>query len=196
MRNAWYGDKRDIVKWSVLLQLAKKYRLSVIVQICFLNMYEFPPIYLDGETFPVPSEVLKQFRTIRSVESISEKVRVAVFDELFSDRRQYLSNALRFIRQFAEYPRAIFLDPDTGLAPSKASVKHVTDDEINSFWSMLSPGDILVIYQHKTNYAGKPWIEDKKQQLAQAIHVDASNVKVANGEQIADDVVFFYVCKP
>jgi len=55
--------------------------------------------------------------------------------------------------------------------------------------------DILVFYQHQTNRNGQPWIEPKKMQLANAIGVDESYVKVANGDSIAHDVAFYFLPK-
>ena len=33
MRDQWYGDKRDMVKWAALLHLAQRERLSAILQV-------------------------------------------------------------------------------------------------------------------------------------------------------------------
>ena len=54
---------------------------------------------------------------------------------------------------------------------------------------------MLVVYQHKTNRSGKPWIEGKQQQLALVTGVDRLEVKVAEGNTIASDVVFFFIRK-
>jgi len=103
--------------------------------------------------------------------------------------------ALRFVSRFAGQPLAVFLDPDTGLAPKNASVKHVTDAEVKDFWSALAPRDVLVLYQHQTNRSGAPWIQDKRKQFASAIDFPLSCVKVAKGKSIAHDVAFYYAKK-
>ena len=129
MRTLWFSDNRDLVKWSALLHLARQHKLSVIVQLCFLNPHEFPPLTLDGVTMPIPHEVIKQFRSLHSVETLSDKVEIKVFDHPFTNRTAYLKTALEYANQFAGRPRAVFLDPDTGLSPRKPDFKHVTDAE-------------------------------------------------------------------
>jgi len=52
-----------------------------------------------------------------------------------------------------------------------------------------------VFYQHETNKAGKPWIEEKRVQFASAIGVPGDKVGVASGPKIAKDVVFFHASK-
>ena len=84
------------------------------------------------------------------------------FEEPFHDRKTYLLSALRYIAQFDGSPKAVFLDPDTGLAPRKPSSTHVDATEVNDFWSKLASGDFFVLYQHQTNFAGRPWIEEKR----------------------------------
>src|SRR5205085_9119853 len=104
MKAKWYGDQSDLVKWSVLLHLAKAHKLHTIVQICFLNHYDFPSISIDGEKFQVPREVIQHFRTISSVQNISKDVRIFVFEEAFYNRDAYLSSALEYIAQFDALP--------------------------------------------------------------------------------------------
>ena len=107
----------------------------------------------------------------------------------------YLKAALEFIGEFSNRPRAVFLDPDTGLAPGIVNVKHVTEAEARQFWSALAPRDVLVLYQHQTNRNGTPWVQEKRRQFASAIGIPSSRVRVAKGESIARDVVFYYASK-
>ena len=195
MRTLWFSDNRDLVKWSALLHLARQHKLSVILQLCFLNPHEFPPITLDGVTMPIPQEIIKQFRSLRSVETLSDEVEIKVFDHPFTNRAAYLKTALEYVNQFAGRPRAVLLDPDTGLSPRKPDFKHVTDAEARKLWSILAPGDVIVLYQHQTNRRNQPWVKQKLKQFATALDIPVSRVKVAKGESIARDVVFYYASK-
>ena len=56
-------------------------------------------------------------------------------------------------------------------------------------------GSVFVFYQHETNKAGKPWIEDKRAQLADAIRIPIEKLGVASSPKIAKDVVLFYASK-
>lgn len=90
----------------------------------------------------------------------------------------------------------MLLDPDTGLAPAKVKLEHVTPDEVRTIFSKLCSGDILVLYQHQTNRNGKPWIAPKRRQFADAIRVKVSNVGTATGTEVSRDVAFFFAEKP
>ena len=122
--------------------------------------------------------------------------KVEVVSETFGDRSDYLQIVLQRIRSRAQRPGVVFLDPDTGLEPAGvAGPQHVLDAEVEKIWAVLSPGDIIVFYQHQTNRNGMPWIEPKKLQLEQALHVRKGAAKLAWAPGIATDVAFFYIEK-
>ena len=195
MRNIWVGDNRDIVKWSTLLHLADHHNVKHILQICFLNPHDFSPIVIDGKEFPVPAPVIQHFRNVNNVKNILSNTEISVFDEPFNNRAAYLSSVLNFISKH-NGPKCVFLDPDTGLEPkNRVNKTHVTNAEAHNIWNTLENGDVLVIYQHKTNMMGLPWIPEKHLQMANAIVVNVSQVKIAKSEEIAHDVVFLYAVK-
>lgn len=195
MKTAWFGDNRDLVKWGALLHIARERKASVIVQVCFLNSHKFPQLTIDGKSVAIPPGVIEHFRSIRSVEHLTNEVGIKVFDLPLGNRRRYLNAALEYIGQFSGERRVVFLDPDTGLTPGKTDVTHVTDAEAKEFWSALAPGDTIVLYQHQTNRSGKPWVQPKRKQFAAAIEIPVSCVKIAKGSRIAHDVVFYYASK-
>jgi hypothetical protein len=122
-------------------------------------------------------------------------VAIKVFDRPFNDRSAYLKAALEYVAQFAGRPRAVFLDPDTGLSPRKTDITHVTGEEAREFWSALAPRDVIVLYQHQTNRNGSPWVEQKRKQFASAIAIPSSRVKISKCESVARDVVLYYASK-
>jgi hypothetical protein len=101
-------------------------------------------------------------------------------------------------RELAEYVDSerqwciVFLDPDTGLESQNSSLDHVLNDETSAIWNNMKNGDVFVFYQHRTNRAGQPWIEPKRNQLAEALHLRPDAVKMAQAPDIANDVVFFF----
>ncbi|MFN3716710.1 MAG: hypothetical protein ACK4R8_08315 [Thiobacillus sp.] len=117
MRDQWYSDNRDLIKWSVLLLLARKISADRIIQIAFLNPSEFGEVEIDGEHHLIPDEVLSQFRDIRGITGLSRKPQISVFDVPLHDRRVYLRSAIDYITSFGRERRIVFLDPDTGLEP-------------------------------------------------------------------------------
>jgi hypothetical protein len=86
----------------------------------------------------------------------------------------------------------VFLDPDTGLEPRNPKFEHVLEKEAKAVFDALKSDDVFVFYQHQTNRNGSPWIEEKRKQLAGALEIPQKEVKIASGQKIAHDVVFYY----
>ena len=196
MRDKFYADNRDLVKWAVLFQLAKDFRAQRILQFAFYQPSEFAKIKLDGIDFDIPQEVIAHFRDLRTIESINSKIVVMVFDTLLENRDRYLEAVIAFLSRFKRERCVVFLDPDTGLEPNNPSLNHVLESEAKAIWQEKKPGDVYVFYQHQTNRAGRPWIELKRGQLERALGLPEHSIKIAQGPQIAHDVVFFYMQKP
>ncbi len=196
MRDQWFSDNRDLIKWSVLLLLARQSGASRVVQIALLNPSDYGQVEIDGKSYDIPSEVLSCFRDIRTVTDLSHNPRISVFDAPFQNRGYYLSAALDYVASFGNERCVVFLDPDTGLEPNGGGdTKHVLEREARQFWTALPAGSLFVFYQHETNKAGKPWIEEKRKQLARAISIPVEQIRTASGPKIARDVVFFFAAK-
>lgn len=195
MRNRWYSDNRDIVKWSILSHLARIAEAKRILQIAYFRHDDFEAIDIDGEQFETPPEVKTHFRDIRKIENLSSHVEINVFDTVFENRETYHLQAKDFINSFAKDKCIVFLDPDTGLEPTHPNLTHVLEEEIRKIWAIMKSGDILVFYQHQTNRNGTPWIEPKRAQFESAIETPRGSVKIAHGFKLARDVAFFYVKK-
>ncbi len=195
MRNKWYSDNRDLVKWSILTHLARMASVARILQIAYFRHDDFEAIEIDGKQFEIPSEVKSHFRDIRRIEDLSSHVEINVFDAVFQNREVYHLQARDFIKSFAKEKCIVFLDPDTGLEPAHPNLTHVLEEEIRKIWVALKSGDVLVFYQHQTNRNGAPWIEPKRSQFERAIKAPNGSVKIAHGFKLARDVAFFYVKK-
>ena len=54
MKDTWYGDNRDIVKWGTLAHLAARESIKTIVQIPYLRPGDRPPLQTgSGELHPL-----------------------------------------------------------------------------------------------------------------------------------------------
>jgi hypothetical protein len=190
MRDKFYADNRDLVKWAILHRLAETFQAHRILQIAYYRPSEFAKILLDGEEHDIPQEILGHFRDLKTVETINSKIRVKVFAEPFEQRDNYLKSVKSFLSSYEERC-VVFLDPDNGLAPQRPSLKHVLESEAKAFWEEMKSGDVYVFYQHQNNRAGLPWIEPKRRQLERALGLPEHSIKIAKGPQIAHDVVFF-----
>jgi hypothetical protein len=196
MRDRFYSDNCDLVKWAILHRLAEIFEAQRILQFAYYRRSEFANVIIDGEEYSIPQEVLSHFRDLRTVGSLKSDIRITVFDALFEDREHYLKAAEAFLLKFRKERCVVFLDPDTGLEPQSPSLDHVLESEAKTIWETTKSGDVYVFYQHQTNLAGKPWIEPKRRQLERALNLPEHSIKIARGPQIARDVVFFYKQKP
>jgi len=195
MQDKWYSDNRDLVKWSVLLVLARKYKAERIIQIAYYRQSDFGEIEIDGQRYQMPSEILPFFRAFKNISRLSQLPCISIFPEIFENRVSYHQAAIEFIEGFAAERCVVFLDPDTGLEPKRGpDLKHVSNAEARAVWDAIPSGWPYVLYQHLTNRAGRPWIEEKRRQFKDAIGV--SQVGVASAQKIANDVVLFYALKP
>jgi len=197
MKDLWYGDNRDLIKWSVLFRLAQKYRAERILQIAYLTPSEFPQIIIDDQESDVAPEVIAHLRSIHNIKGMRSGARVEVHDCPLTDRAQYSEGVIEFISRFQREKCLVFLDPDIGLEPNgDPGLEHVLESEARTIWQSLKPEDVFVFYQHQTNRRGEPWIEEKKTQLEGALGVEPGFLKVAHRlpprRTIAPDVVFYF----
>jgi hypothetical protein len=72
VKDKWYGDNRDLVKWGVLLKLASLYGASRIVQVAY---YRPETIEIDGVSYPMSDAVMVHFSR-----SVMDIVRLNVDD--------------------------------------------------------------------------------------------------------------------
>ncbi len=192
MQDRWYADNRDLVKWGVLLRLAEAFEVSRILQLAFYRPSAFGQIVIDGQAQELPAEAIAHFRDLRTIGGIRSRVSVTVFDPVFEDRYVYLKAVLDLLLVFARERCIVFLDPDKGLEPQKPGLEHVRDAEAREIWDGMKKDDVFVFYQHQTNRSGQPWVEPKRDQLANALGVQGAAIRVAHSPEIANDVVFFF----
>ncbi len=195
MRDKYYADNRDLVKWGVLLTLAERHAAKHILQVLYYRQTEWAQLDLNGEPISLPAAVVRHFRQATAVAAIEASAPVDVLADAFVDRAEYHRAVVDRIRNRPATPGIVFLDPDTGLEPETPSLDHILDSEVATVWAELKAGDVLVFYQHQTNRNGQPWIAPKKEQFERAIGLPPGSAKLAKSEKIARDVVFFYCQK-
>ncbi|MCX5998107.1 MAG: hypothetical protein NTU41_00535 [Chloroflexi bacterium] len=194
MRDQWYGDARDLVKWGVLLHLAGSYSAKRILQVAYFQGSEWGTIEIDGQQYHIPKPIINHFRDLRNILKLSCEPRIEILDSLFEDRGQYKQAIADAV--VGEHPCIVFLDPDTGLEPRcRNTFKHVLDSELEYVWNKMAVGDVLAFYQHQTNRNGQPWIKPKREQFEKALRLPRGSAKVAFGSKIASDVVIYYCRK-
>ena len=195
MRDLWYADNRDLVKWGVLVELAARHRMRHILQVLYYRPIQWPELEIDGQPVALPDSVRYHFRQVTAVRGLQCSATVDVIEDPFVDRNSYLEIVRERIRGRAESPGIVFLDPDTGLEPGSPGPEHVLGSELADIWRTMPVEDLLVFYQHQTNRSGDPWVEPKKAQFERALSLPAGEAGLARAPRIAADVVFFFARK-
>jgi hypothetical protein len=195
VKDTWYADQRDLVKWGTLVHLAESDSLAAIVQVAYLRPGKRATLLNGSGEVPISPTVWSFFRDVTAVRSLGELLhrRVVVIDRRFMPqrRRQYRQAVVESVRS-VEGPKIVLLDPDTGIAPARASGKHVTAEDITAVWEALQPGDWIAVYQHRSR--SKTWKQDARDRFA-AVCGDNS-VQVYTAPEIASDVLFLAKRKP
>ncbi len=195
MKQRWYGDKRDIVKWGTLAALCERSSIRRVLYVAMLTEDQ-PKTHLTHNGEPagaIPEEVWSHFRDISQVKLLGESLGIQV--ELISHPFQHKSRNMYFQRVVSTIrgqpgPLIAFLDPDTGIEPNKATVKHVKCQEVAAIWQALPRLSHLVVYQHRPREAD--WQDAYRAKLSkQCGTADVDTFE----SQIASDVAFFVAKK-
>ncbi len=70
MRDKWYADNRDLLKWGALLALAERHAAKHILQVLYYRQTEWAQLELDGEQIPIPAAVIRHFRSAAAASAI------------------------------------------------------------------------------------------------------------------------------
>jgi hypothetical protein len=192
MQTQWYGDKRDVVKWATLVHMCTEHKLKGVIQVPFRNDAEFDhALSIDGRPHKFPKVVWRHFRDLQHIEGLGQRADLQIHivrDQFRHDQRDaYVEKVCRTVAKFAHCPKVVILDPDTGIAPKTAGVRHVRVEEIKKLWRHLKNGDWLVLYQHASRSKG--WRSAHRRKFASAC--GGASVRTYDCKTIAHDVVFF-----
>jgi hypothetical protein len=194
MKDEWYSDNRDLVKWGVLLQLVELHKIATILQVAYYrpSLWDQKRIEVDGVPYRLPPQVVAHLRSIKNIEGMTSRPRVHVLEAPFDNRDDYLDYVLREMQRLRKGRTIVFLDPDTGLQPpkAKAGLEHVLASDLQKIWNALRQGDLLVFYQHSSR--SQSWMEDKQAQFEDAIGLERGSSGIAHAREIANNVVFFF----
>ena len=195
MRDCWYGDNRDIVKWSVALQLARREGLADVVYVAMHRPDDdWPPLVTAHGPVRLPDEVVRHFRDLDDLQRLGAQtgLRIATVKEPFVDRAAYFRRLSERVGKYSA-PVLVLLDPDTGLAPDGgAGPQHVTSAEVAGLFAALRPGDVLVCYQHARRQ--KDWRGRARRVFANAPGVPSFEVEALRSD-LARDVLLLAVRK-
>ncbi len=195
MRDRWYGDDRDVVKWGAALHLARREGLADIVYVAMHRPDDdWPKLVTARGPAPLPDEVVRHFRDLDDLRRLEARtgVRIATVRDPFVDRAAYFRRVCERVGKYAA-PVLVLLDPDTGLAPDVgAGPQHVTTDEVAALFAAMRPGDLLACYQHARRQ--KDWRGRARRAFANAPGVPSFEVEALRSD-LARDVLLLAVRK-
>lgn len=193
MKDIYYGDKRDIVKWSGILLLCKETGINYVLQIAYFRKQEKLRMHFGSDKTNIPDDVIRHFRDVDDIKRLGTKtgVHIEVFKQEFqqSSRDTYHIEVCDYINKWPER-KVVFLDPDTGLAVKNAKAEHIKPGEVLKVWQSLQLGDFLAFYQH--SFRDSEWVNIRKKQLAEACKIKDSKIKQWIAPEITKDAVFFF----
>jgi hypothetical protein len=197
MLHQWYADSRDLIKWGVLLHLAKSSNSERIIQVAYLRQDAFRPVIerqneQQNEEIQLPEIVWAHFRNLRHIERLAKAARleIVLIDTPYQPvtRSEYSKTVISEYRTRPKKPTVVFLDPDTGIAEKCAKPEHVSSKEVSDIWKALEPSDWLVLYQHSHHH--KDWLSIKRDEFIRAIASRPEHVEVFRAIKGAKDVAF------
>ena len=195
MRDQWYGDNRDLVKWSVLVHLARREAVSAILHVAMSRPgpASAPLATAQGKVDP-PPEVFRHFRDLDDIQrlAVATGLSIEVVTEPFTDRIAYFGRVCERVRAPRGGLLLVLLDPDVGLAPEIHGPEHVTSTEVAAVFAALRPGDLLVCYQHARKQ--KDWRGRARRAFANAPGLPSFEVEVLQSD-VARDVLLLAVKK-
>ncbi len=192
MRDTWYGDHRDLIKWGMLVHLARREGIRRIVQIAFLREDAKPTLKTDRGDVDIADEVWSHFRNVKLVEKLGQdaksKLEVEVIDQPFDHKRReaYIQNVSKLLKDHRE-KKVVLLDPDNGIEPQRAGPEHVKKTEVKEIWSSVRPLGWLVLYQHRRRSVD--WLDLTREEFRRACSTE--EVETYRAPHIANDVAFF-----
>ena len=190
MREQWYGDDRDVVKWSTLVHLARRESIAAILHVAMYRPSQ-PVLPLATAFGPVapPDEVLTHFRDLGDIQRLAEATGLEIdgLTDLFTHRSEYFRQVCARVRARTK-PVVVFLDPDIGLEPEQGGPEHVTSGEISVVFEALRPGDLLVCYQHARRQKG--WRGRARRAFANAPGLPSFDVEALSSELVRDILLF------
>jgi hypothetical protein len=195
VKERWFADDRDLVKWSALLHFARAHSLTRIIQVAYARADERPQVTIGEQVVAVDDVVWNFFRDLQRIRQLGATVGIPidVIDETFDPKKRdaYQQRVIDILAEGRDGPTLLFLDPDTGLQPMRASAEHVAREEVQACWQQLAADDWLALYQHARH--DKIWLEDVQRELSGLC--DGVPVDLVRSAEIGKDVALLFARK-
>jgi hypothetical protein len=201
VQNRFYGDRKDVIKWSLALNAALP--TSQIVHVAMMRPDDGGAPGRDfGNPGPVArNDAVRYFAQEREAFGANPGLRTADRIVNLDHRIRFVSGMYAYAPQMAYFaeiahhwlPAAenghsvVLVDPDNGVRQNGAANNRngrVSPAELALVWEAMNLGDVLIVYQ-------TPWRWDPAQQvpLADEHRFNPPRTLLANGLEIQADAI-------
>ena len=193
MKDLWYGDRRDRVKWGGLIYLAESHEIRTILQVVYLRTHDKRELNCGNSRHFLSEAVWAHFSNLKDIQRLAQacNLTISVFDNSFDPtrRRDYIREVISELSRIGR-SKILFLDPDTGISIKSTKAQYVIGRDIEELWKILKQRDILAVYQHGDH--SKDWLNRKIDEFERAIGSDLVESIVC--PDVAKDVAIMW-CK-
>jgi hypothetical protein len=202
MRNQFYGDRKDVLKWSHALRLAGAEKVVLYVVMHRPNKgshgCDFGSVAeADSGVAVFSQQERKKFGlgAPRRLEDVTRllpgRIKLVYNRYEHRERKAYFEAVRKRLTHRQKDERfVVLLDPDNGISGKCSKSEHVCKEELLTTWSAMVPGDALIVYQHQ--FRDREWVSKRKSALAEAIGCD--EICCSRDEDVRS-VCFFEVTK-
>jgi|GEM_PF-5028945 len=207
MRDEFYSDGKDVVKWTIINDEAGKHRpvFYIVMKRPNENKGHGLSHKKVGSEANVAIEEFfqkerlngtKDLKRIKQLEvkGFLEAV-IEIKDNIYehSKRCEYFNEVINALNIFLpDTKRIVFLDPDNGIGGKAPNSRHVCIEQMADLWEAMNNGDTLIVYQHQ--FRDKEWANKRAFMLAAAIDREIKQDQIRKFSSV-HDVCFFVVTK-
>jgi hypothetical protein len=170
MQRNWFGDERDLWKWTVAIRTARR----VEAEIVYVAMMQTNKRDQRCDYEPVVRDFFRGEHSLEDIPDLGVRAGLRIIPFLESYTRpkwkEYFEPIITHLVSRSPSTRSVVLmDPDTGLWSGNPTTRHVRQDELQRIWQEIRPGDVLLVYQHQQREGG--WDRASAKKLAACLQV-------------------------
>jgi len=79
MKDQWYTDDRNLIKWEGLVHLYNSTGIRHVIQVANFREYLWLPLHFNNGEVPIPDNVITHFRSIRDVKRLGKKAGITIY---------------------------------------------------------------------------------------------------------------------
>lgn len=171
MQRQWFGDHRDLWKWTVAVRLARGR------EIVYVALDRTPENWKEPDCESMVRQYFRGKSRYAQVAALGKRAHLVITSFVHPYRRlqwkEYFQPVIEHLTARSRPAVLVLLDPDTGLWTRHPNSAHLRPDEVTLVWKKLRPGDGLLVYQHRGRQ-GDHWWDPAVRRLA--THLDAEVV--------------------